>query len=210
MREFSIHTDGAARGNPGPAAWAFVLSHDGEAVLEEKEFMGESTNNVAEYTALVKALERALEMGGTHVVVHSDSELMVKQMNGEYKVKNEGLIPLYEEARRLSRRFERVTLRHVRRGENKEADRLCNEALDEAKRRPGGTRPTPAKAAPAPTPKSASPAQPPARRQVSEVTRREALAYLKNVAEAWSDGDTDDPTPEEVLRKLLGILEIVP
>jgi len=95
---FTIHTDGGARGNPGPAAYAFVISRPGQPDVEESGVLGNSTNNVAEYTALVKALERARALGARRVLVQSDSELMVKQMTGEYKVKNEGLRPLYEEA----------------------------------------------------------------------------------------------------------------
>src|SRR5271154_6432896 len=92
----TIHTDGAARGNPGPAAFAFVIARSGDTVAEEHGLLGNATNNVAEYTALVKALERASRLGARKLVVNSDSELMVKQMRGEYKVKHEGLLPLYE------------------------------------------------------------------------------------------------------------------
>jgi ribonuclease HI len=128
----TIHTDGAARGNPGPAAYAYVIQRQGQPPIEEAGLLGETTNNQAEYTALVKALEHALELGGDHrVVVHSDSELMVKQLNGEYRVKNEELRPLYEEALDLRGRFKgAVTFVHVRRAQNKRADELCNEALD--------------------------------------------------------------------------------
>jgi ribonuclease HI len=130
--ELSIHTDGASRGNPGPAAYAFVLARPGGAIIEEADCLGRTTNNQAEYTALVKALERALELGPDHrVVLHSDSELMVKQMNGEYRVKNPELLPLYERAEALARKFKGgVTFRHVRRAQNSRADALCNEALD--------------------------------------------------------------------------------
>ena len=99
----TIHTDGGARGNPGPAAFAYVLERPGQDDIEEKGLLGVSTNNIAEYTALVKALEHAQKLGGRHVLVHSDSELMVKQMNGAYKVKNENLLPLFEAARKLVR-----------------------------------------------------------------------------------------------------------
>ena len=128
----TIHTDGAARGNPGPAAYAYVIQCQGRPPIEEAGTIGETTNNQAEYTALVRALEHALELGPDHrVVVHSDSELMVKQLNGEYRVKNEELRPLYEEAVELRGRFKgAVTFVHVRRGQNKRADELCNEVLD--------------------------------------------------------------------------------
>ena len=128
----TIHTDGASRGNPGEAAFAYVISRDGQPSLEGAGRLGQMTNNQAEYTALVRALEHALELGPQHrVLIHSDSELMVKQMNGEYRVKNEDLRDLYEQACSLRRRFEGpVTIRHVRREQNKRADQLCNEALD--------------------------------------------------------------------------------
>jgi ribonuclease HI len=128
----TIYTDGASRGNPGEAAFAYVISRDGKPVIEKAECLGQMTNNQAEYTALVRALEHALELGPRHrVIVHSDSELMVKQMSGEYRVKNEELRGLYEQASALRQRFDGlVTIRHVRREQNKRADQLCNEALD--------------------------------------------------------------------------------
>src|SRR5881392_2669478 len=88
---YTIHTDGAARGNPGPAAFAYVIEQPGSPAIEVKGTLGETTNNVAEYTALLRALEHAKRLGAWQVLVHSDSELMVNQMQGKYKVKNEGL-----------------------------------------------------------------------------------------------------------------------
>jgi probable phosphoglycerate mutase len=132
----TIHTDGASRGNPGAAAFAYVISRAGQEPIEGSGCLGQMTNNQAEYTALVRALEHALRLGPEHrVLVKSDSELMVKQMRGEYKVKNEDLRDLYEEARRLVGRIGGgVTLQHVRREHNKRADQLCNEALDGKRR----------------------------------------------------------------------------
>ena len=126
----TIHTDGAARGNPGPAACAFVIERAGQAAVEHAEKLGIATNNVAEYTALIRALERAAELGIRRLTVHSDSELMVKQFNGEYSVKNPDLKELYDEARVLARKFDTVLLTHVRRAANKRADELCNAVLD--------------------------------------------------------------------------------
>jgi ribonuclease HI len=148
-----IHTDGASRGNPGPAAYAYRIERDGEPDVEEAGCLGRMTNNQAEYTALVRALEHALELGPEHpVLVRSDSELLVKQMNGQYRVKDEGLRDLYEEARDLVRRFRGpVTIRHVRREQNARADALCNEALDglrEPMPRAPFAKPPPAPAAP--------------------------------------------------------------
>jgi ribonuclease HI len=127
----TIHTDGASRGNPGDAAFAYVIARGGEPPIEEAGCLGQMTNNQAEYTALVRALEHALRLGPEHrLVIKSDSELMVKQMRGEYKVKNEDLRELYDRARQLARRFAGVTFQHVRREQNKRTDQLCNEALD--------------------------------------------------------------------------------
>src|SRR6516162_7645488 len=122
----TIHIDGAARGNPGPAAFAYVISRPGEADIEEKGCLGKATNNVAEYTALVRALEHAAQLGGDDVRVRSDSELLVKQMNGEYRVKNLDLRSLYLQAKELTRRFKRVSILHIPRAENSRADDLCN------------------------------------------------------------------------------------
>lgn len=131
MPDWVIHTDGASRGNPGDAAFAYTIARDGEADVEEAGCLGKLTNNQAEYTALVRALEHAERLGTTQpLVVHSDSELMVKQMRGEYKVKNEDLRDLFDRAREMARRFPRVTYKHVRREHNQRADELCNLALD--------------------------------------------------------------------------------
>jgi ribonuclease HI len=126
-----LFTDGGARGNPGPAAYGFVLEAEDGTVLEARgEAIGVATNNVAEYSALLAGLRRAAELGVEEVEVVSDSELMVKQMTGIYKVKNEALRELSVEAARLARALPRVTYRHVRREHNELADRLVNEALD--------------------------------------------------------------------------------
>ena len=128
-----LHTDGGARGNPGPAAYGFVLEADDGTVLDARgETIGTATNNVAEYRGLLAGLEAALERGVEEVEVISDSELVVKQMRGEYKVKNETLRELVDEAHALESRFRRVTYTAVRREHNELADRLVNEALDSA------------------------------------------------------------------------------
>jgi ribonuclease H / adenosylcobalamin/alpha-ribazole phosphatase len=129
-----LHTDGGARGNPGPAAYGFVLeaADDRTVLAAEGEAIGVATNNVAEYRALLAGLERALDLGVDEVEVVSDSELLVKQMRGEYKVKNEALRELSLEAARLARRIGRVSYTAVRREHNELADRLVNEALDAA------------------------------------------------------------------------------
>jgi len=128
----TLYTDGGARGNPGPAAFAYVLEAEDGTVLDSRgERIGVATNNVAEYRALVAGLERALELAIPEVEVVSDSQLLVKQMRGEYRVKNEALRDLSSQASRLARRFGKVEYRHVTREHNELADRLVNEALDE-------------------------------------------------------------------------------
>jgi ribonuclease HI len=127
---WTIHIDGAARGNPGPAACALVISRPGQPDWEESICLGRTTNNIAEYTALVRALERAEQLRGRRLVIFSDSELLVKQMNGEYRVKNADLKELFDQAQELKDNFDRVTIKHVYREQNKRADELCNEALD--------------------------------------------------------------------------------
>jgi ribonuclease HI len=130
-RRLTIYTDGAARGNPGPAgAGAAVYDADGAVIDEAKRYLGEATNNVAEYEALLLGLERARELGGERVLVRSDSLLMVKQMRGEYRVRNEVLRELCARAHRLASAFESVDYAHVRREQNREADRLANQAID--------------------------------------------------------------------------------
>jgi ribonuclease HI len=127
----TLYTDGGARGNPGPAAFAYVLeADDGTVLAAHGETIGVATNNVAEYRGLVAGLAKAVELQVTEVEVVSDSELLVKQMRGEYKVKKEALRELSVEAARLARRLDSVDYRHVRRAQNELADRLVNEALD--------------------------------------------------------------------------------
>ena len=126
-----LSTDGGARGNPGPAAYGYVLEDDDGTVLAAHgERIGIATNNVAEYSALIAGLEKARELGVGEVEVVSDSELMVKQMRGEYRVKNDALRELSLEAGRLARQIGSVSYRAVRREHNELADRLVNEALD--------------------------------------------------------------------------------
>jgi probable phosphoglycerate mutase len=126
-----LFTDGGARGNPGPAAYGYVLETEDGTVLDARgEAIGVATNNVAEYRALLAGLEKAVELGLGDVEVVSDSELLVKQMRGEYKIKNQALRELADEAERLEDRLGRVTYVAVRREHNELADRLVNEALD--------------------------------------------------------------------------------
>lgn len=190
----TMHIDGAARGNPGPAAYAVVLARPGEPVVEKAETMGTATNNVAEYTALVEGLELAAGLGVKRLAVFSDSELLVKQMNGEYRVKHPDLQPLYQEANRLKRQFDSVTITHVRRGQNARADALCNEALDGK----GSGK------------ASASAAQRPAapKKPVSDAAvRDDALDVLRSAAQAWASRGTGAVPAEAVWEQLWSILE---
>ena len=126
-----LSTAGGARGNPGPAAFGYVLeAEDGTVLAAHGERIGVATNNVAEYRALIAGLEKALELALDEVEVVSDSELLVKQMTGEYRVKNAALKELSGEAARLARKLRKVSYTAVRREHNELADRLVNEALD--------------------------------------------------------------------------------
>ena len=129
--EIIAHIDGGSRGNPGPAAAGFVLTgHNGARLLAKAFFLGQTTNNVAEYTSLIRALEGARQVGAEQLAVFSDSELLVKQINGEYKVKSEQIRPLFQQAVQRLGQFKKWNVRHVPRGRNKEADKLVNQALD--------------------------------------------------------------------------------
>jgi len=126
-----LSTDGGARGNPGPAAYAYVLeAEDGTVLAAHGEAIGVATNNVAEYRALVEGLRKAVEVGADDLEVVSDSELLVHQMRGEWKVKNEALKLLWVDAQELADKLRKVTFTAVRREHNELADRLVNEALD--------------------------------------------------------------------------------
>ena len=131
-----VHVDGGARGNPGPAAVAAVAATpDGDVLGERSAYIGEATNNVAEYRALLLGLELARELGASEVELINDSELVSRQIGGEYKVKHAGLKPLFAETMEKLREFDAWAVRNVRREQNERADELVNEALDQALRR---------------------------------------------------------------------------
>jgi len=135
----TAYCDGGSRGNPGPAGYGvYIEGPDGEKLAELSEFLGKTTNNVAEYRGLLGALAWALEHGRARVRVVADSELLVKQMQGRYKVASPDLRPLYEEAKRRVARLERFRIEHVLRGKNQRADRLANAAMDRGTGRTGG------------------------------------------------------------------------
>jgi phosphoribosylglycinamide formyltransferase-1 len=125
------YIDGGSRGNPGPAAAAYVLSDASGRQLQAKAFfIGEATNNVAEYTAICRALEAAKSTGAKQINIYSDSELLVKQLNGQYKIKSDNIKPLFKEAVELLNKFESREVKHITREKNKQADKLVNRALD--------------------------------------------------------------------------------
>jgi probable phosphoglycerate mutase len=128
---FTAHCDGGSRGNPGPSGYGAVVEDSkGHVVAELSKFLGIQTNNYAEYSGLLAVLQWAVDNGAKHLRVVSDSELMVKQMKGQYKVKSPGLIPLWQQAKRLAAQLDKFEMRHTLRGGNKTADRLANEAMD--------------------------------------------------------------------------------
>jgi ribonuclease HI len=177
---YTAHCDGGSRGNPGPAGYGAVIEDPhGKVVARLGEFLGRQTNNFAEYKGLLAVLAWAGEHGARHLRVISDSELMVKQMKGQYKVASPALRPLWEEARSLARNLDRFEIRHTLRGGNQEADRLANEAMDKGMgRTPGGspsgtgTHPT---GKPAQTP---PPVRPP--KQVLEGYVKDGVVHLLN------------------------------
>ncbi len=129
-----LHTDGASRGNPGPAAFGVVLTDaQGQVVREFGQAIGKMTNNEAEYRGLLAGLDAALEKGGSELEVQLDSELLVLQLNGTYKIRAANLKPLFDQAKKKLKRFARVQIVHVPRAQNARADKLANQALDAKK-----------------------------------------------------------------------------
>jgi ribonuclease HI len=194
--ELTIFTDGGSRGNPGPAAYAYVIQRQGESDIEERCFLGRTTNNVAEYTGLVRALEHAQRLGATRLTIFSDSELMVKQMNGEYRVKNEGLLPLYQQAAALRKGFAYAAIRHIRRERNQHADRLCNEAMDHPEEY--APLPVPERVPSPPPVVEASPPQ--------DDLRKRAVDILAQSARHWAQGNPASPAPAAVWDELWRLL----
>lgn len=125
-----LFTDGAARGNPGPAAGGFVIFEGSKILAREGKFLGNATNNQAEYNAIMFGLEKALELGIAEIDCFLDSELVVKQLKLEYKVKNRDLAPLFLKVWNLSKKFKKIKFHHISREKNKEADKVVNEVLD--------------------------------------------------------------------------------
>ena len=144
IEQVTIYTDGGSRGNPGPAAAGFILAEpDGTQIQSKALFLGEATNNVAEYTAIVEALAAAKRIGAKRLTVFSDSELLVKQVNGQYRVKSEQIRPLFQQVISLINEFEECRIKHVTRDKNKEADGIVNQALNLGRNIEGKSQPNP-------------------------------------------------------------------
>ena len=178
--------DGGSRGNPGPAAYGVVIRDGkGEIVARLKKYIGQSTNNVAEYFGLIAALDYAQNHGIRALRVESDSELMVKQMRGQYKVKSEDLRPLFERAHKMAQTFESFRIEHVYREQNRDADALVNQALDDTSRSPSSSSATP-------TPK------PPPR----DATMRVVARYKDGQLQPYEPLDLPEGTEVEILLRL--------
>ena len=199
---YTAHCDGGSRGNPGPSGYGAVVEDPkGQVVARLSEFLGRQTNNFAEYKGLLAVLAWAQQHDVRRLRVVSDSELMVKQMKGQYKVASPGLRPLWEEAKRLAGRLERFEMRHTLRGGNKEADQLANDAMDKGM----GRQPGPFDAAKG----SATPGSPnPARKMVSTDASKQVGApkqviegYVKGGVVHLLEGDLPDGTFVNVIPK---------
>ncbi|HEY1903475.1 MAG TPA: ribonuclease HI family protein [Terracidiphilus sp.] len=188
---FTAHCDGGSRGNPGPSGYgAIVEAPDGRVVARLSQFLGIQTNNYAEYSGLIAVLQWAGENRAARLRVVSDSELMVKQMQGKYKVASPVLKPLYDQARRLATKLERFEMRHTLRGGNQEADRLANEAMDTGMGRTPALQATEAasrRVSDAPLKPIAKPTASPAK-----PTRQVLEGYVKNGVVHLLEGELPD------------------
>jgi len=134
MREIEIYIDGASKGNPGPAGIGVVVCHEGVTIKNISIFIGRATNNVAEYTALIYGLKEGIAMKAESIKVNSDSQLLCRQLNRIYKIKNQDLLQLYNQVLLLSSAFKKMSIQHIRREKNSGADKLANKAVKEAKK----------------------------------------------------------------------------
>ncbi|HEX9457083.1 MAG TPA: ribonuclease HI family protein [Candidatus Acidoferrum sp.] len=177
---YRANIDGGSRGNPGPASYGVVIRDGrGEIVAKLKKYIGRMTNNVAEYYGLIAAMDYAQSHGIRALRVESDSELLVKQMRGQYKVKSEDLRPLFERAQKMSKAFDSFTIEHVFREQNREADALANEALDETEGKAAGA--APAKKTEAPGAKTEPASSKPEPRKIQARFRGGVLYLLEDV-----------------------------
>lgn len=198
---FTAWCDGGSRGNPGPAGFGAVIQDpEGATAARLSQFLGVHTNNYAEYQGLLAVLEWALASNVRHLRVWSDSELMVKQMKGLYKVASPGLRPLWEEAKRRSRQLEGFEMRHTLRGGNKEADRLANEAMDRGTSKSGAKGPaSPPASTSASRPAPTAPPQPAAPDRPPKGPRQVLDGYVKNGVVHLLEGDL----PEGIFVKII-------
>jgi len=132
MKEIEIYIDGASKGNPGPSGIGVVICQDGQTIRNISSFIGNATNNIAEYTALVYALQESLILKAESIKINTDSQLLYRQINRVYKIKNPNLLGLYNQAMRLFSAFKQVKIKHIYRQDNRGADRLANKAIKEA------------------------------------------------------------------------------
>jgi probable phosphoglycerate mutase len=190
---FTAHCDGGSRGNPGPAGYGAVIEDaQGRTVARLSEFLGVQTNNFAEYHGLLAVLRWSVENGVKHLRVVSDSELMVKQMQGKYKVASPILRPLWEEARKMTRRLDRFEMRHTLRGGNKEADALANQAMDKGMGKPTGQANAYARQ---PT------ATPPVPQPAAKPTRQILEGYVKGGVIHLLEGELPDGIFVKIIRE---------
>jgi probable phosphoglycerate mutase len=197
---YTAHCDGGSRGNPGPAGYGAVIEDSqGRVVGRLSEYLGKQTNNFAEYSALLAVLDWAITNDAKRLRVVSDSELMVKQMRGLYKVKNPGLIPLWEEAKRRAAKLDRFEMSHTLRGGNQEADRLANDAMDRGmgKKQGSGTR---EQGSGSPTPQYSS-ASLQEKAPISKPTRQVFEGLVKNGVVHLIEGELPDGILVKVIRE---------
>lgn len=196
----TAHCDGGSRGNPGPSGYGAVIEDSGGRVVARLSgYLGRQTNNFAEYKGLLAVLTWALENGVRRMRVVSDSELMVKQMKGLFKVASPGLRPLWEEAKRLAKSLDRFEMRHTLRGGNQEADRLANEAMDKGMGRPAGssTNPSTSEAAP----RSSGSIAGKNAQTIARPTRQVFEGYVKGGVVHLLEGDLPEGTFVKVIRE---------
>lgn len=192
---YTAHCDGGSRGNPGPAGYGAVIEDSkGQVVARLSAFLGTQTNNYAEYAGLLAVLKWATENGARRLRVVSDSELMVNQMNGRYKVGSPGLRPLWEEARSMTRRLDGFEMTHTLRGGNREADRLANEAMDRGMGKPSPPVPAGENQARTPVSRPGKPVSAKAPRQVLE-------GYVKGGVVHLLEGELPDGIFVKVIRE---------
>jgi len=195
---FTAHCDGGSRGNPGPAGYGAVVEDaKGRVVAELSQFVGIQTNNFAEYSGLLGVLKWAVEHNTKHLTVISDSELMVKQMQGKYKVASPILRPLFEEARKLSRQIAKFEMRHTLRGGNKHADRLANEAMDKGM----GKSPIPQVGKPDDFEAARRPVSKPASQPAPKPTRQILEGYVKGGVVHLLEGELPDGIFVKIIRE---------